>query len=81
MLNFFKKILKIFRNDKIKKFRCLFSQKLSKLTLLISKNWIYYLIVSYLLRKPTNNRTRQKIQQNLLKCIKEQNLLGTKLIN
>ena len=37
--------------------------KLSKLTRVISKNWIYYLIVSYLLGKPTNNRTRQKIQQ------------------
>ena len=64
---------KFFRNDKIKKIRCLFSLKLSKLIFLISKNWIYYLIASYLLGKPTNNRIRQKIQQNLLKCIKVQN--------
>ena len=35
-----------------------------------SKN---YLIASYLLGKPTNNRTSQKIQQNLMKCIKVQN--------
>ena len=48
---------------------------------LVSKNWIYYLIANYLLRKPTNNRTRQKIQLNLLKCIKVQNGSGTKLIN
>ena len=55
--------------------------KLSKLTLLISKNWIYYLIASYLLRKPTNNTTHQKIQLNLLKCIEVQNRSGAKLIN
>ena len=42
---------------------------------------IYYLIASYLLRKPTNKRTRQKIQHNLMKYIKEQNGKGTKLIN
>ena len=59
----------------------MFLLKLSKLTLLISKNWIYYLIASYLPGKPTNNRTSQKIQLNLLKCIKEQNRSGTKLIN
>ena len=40
----------------------------------------YYLIASYLLEKPTNSRTRQKIQQNLMKCIKVQNQSGTKLI-
>ena len=39
-----------------------------------------YLIVSYLLGKPTNSRTRQKIHQNLMKCIKVQNQSGTKLI-
>ena len=44
-------------------------------------NWKYYLIASYLLGNPTNNRTSQKIQQNLLKCIKVQNQSGTKLIN
>ena len=56
---------------------------------MISKIWIYYythntkyyLIASYLLGKPTNNRTSQKIQQNLMKCIKVQNQSGTKLIN
>ena len=36
-------------------------------------NTKYYLIASYFLGKSTNNRTRQKIQQNLMKCIKEQN--------
>ena len=40
----------------------------------------YYLIASYLLGKPTNNRARYKIQQNLMKCIKVQNQSGTKLI-
>ena len=49
---------------------------------MISKIWIdyvahnntkYYLIASYLLGKPTINRTRQKINQNLMKCIKVQN--------
>ena len=63
--------------------------KLRELTWIISKNWIYYaahnntkyyLIASYLLGKPTNSRTRQKIQQNLMKCIKVQNQSGTKLI-
>ena len=53
------------------------------------ENWIYYavryntkyyLIASYLLKKPTNNRTHQKVHQNLMKCIKVQNQLGTKLI-
>ena len=43
-------------------------------------NTKYYLIASYLLGKPTNSRIRQKIQQNLLKCIKVQNQSGTKLI-
>ena len=33
-------------------------------------NTKYYLITLYLLGKPTNNRLRQKIQQNLIKCIK-----------
>ena len=55
--------------------------KLSKLTFLISKNWIYYLIASCLLGKSKSNRTRQKIQLNLLKCKKVQNRSGTKLIN
>ena len=63
--------------------------KLRELTWIISKIWIYYvahnntkyyLIASYLLGKPTNNRTRQKIQQNLMKWIKVQNQSGTKLI-
>ena len=36
---------------------------------------------SYLLGKPTNKRTSPKIQQNLMKCIKEQSLSETKLIN
>ena len=44
---------------------------------IIKKN---YLIASYLLEKSTNNRTRQKIQQNLMKCIKVQNQSGTNLI-
>ena len=44
-------------------------------------NTKYYLIASYLLGKPTNNRARKKIQQSLMKCIKDQNWLGTKLIN
>ena len=35
-------------------------------------NLIYYLMTSYLLRKPTNNRTRQNMQQNLMKFIKVQ---------
>ena len=39
-----------------------------------------YLIASYLLGKPTNSRTRQKIQKNLMKCIKVQNQSRTKLI-
>ena len=43
-------------------------------------NTKYYLIASYLLRKPTNSRTRPKIQQDLMKCIKVQNQSGTKLI-
>ena len=42
-------------------------------------NTKYYLIASYLLEKPTNSRTHQKIQQNLMKC-KVQNQSGTKLI-
>ena len=44
-------------------------------------NTKYYLIASYLLGKPTNNRARQKIQQTLMKCIKVQNRSGTKLMN
>ena len=40
-------------------------------------NTKYYLIAPYLLGKPTNSRTRQKIQQNLMKCIKVQNQSGT----
>ena len=55
--------------------------KLRELTWIISKNWIFYLIASYLIGKPTNNSTRQKIQQNLMKFIKEQNRSITKLIN
>ena len=64
--------------------------KLSNLTWVISKNWIYYaahnntkyyLIASYLLGKSKNNRTRQKILQNLMKCIIEQIRSGTKQIN
>ena len=43
-------------------------------------NTKYYLIASYLPGKPTNNRTHQKIQQNLMNCIKVQNQSGTKLI-
>ena len=39
----------------------------------VHNNTKYYLIASYLLRKPTNNGTRQKIQQYLMKCIKVQN--------
>ena len=77
----FKKFLLIFFVTQNKKFRCLFLLKLSKLTFLIFKNWIYYLIAPYLLEKITNNRARQKMQQNLLKCIKVQNRSGTKLIN
>ena len=42
-------------------------------------NTSYYLIASYFL-EITNNRTHQKIQQNLMKCIKVQNQSGTKLI-
>ena len=44
-------------------------------------NTNYYLIASYLLGKPTNNRIRYKIQQSLMKYIKVQNQSGTKLIN
>ena len=40
----------------------------------------YYLIASYLLGKSTNNRTCQKIQQNIMKCIEVQNQSGAKLI-
>ena len=43
-------------------------------------NTKYYLIASYLLGNLTNSRTRQQIQQNLMKCIKVQNQSGTKLI-
>ena len=43
-------------------------------------NTKYYLIASYLLGKPTNSRTRQKIHQTLMKCIKVKNQSGTKLI-
>ena len=64
--------------------------KLWELTWIISKFWMYYaaqnntkyyFIASYLLGKPTNNRSRQKILQNMMKCIKEQNQSGVKLIN
>ena len=66
----------------------MFLLKLRELTWIISKFCIYYkafnnkyyLIASYLLGKPTNSRTRQKIQQNLMKCIKVQNQSGTKPI-
>ena len=34
--------------------------KLSKLTWVITKNWIYYLIASYLLGNPINNITVRK---------------------
>ena len=60
-------------------------QKLRELIWIVFKNLIYYaghnntkyyLVVSYLHGKPTNNRIRQKIQQNLMKCIKEQNRSG-----
>ena len=44
-------------------------------------NTKYYLISSYLHGKSTNSRISQKIQQNLMKCIKVQNQSGTKLIN
>ena len=63
--------------------------KIKRIKLIISKFWMYYatlnntkyyLIASYLLGKPTNSRTRQKIQLNLMKCIKVQNQLGTKPI-
>ena len=56
--------------------------KIKKINLNNIKNWIYYtahnntkyyLIASYLLGKPTNSRTHQKIQQSLVKFIKEQN--------
>ena len=43
-------------------------------------NTKYYLTASYLLGKPTNSKTRQKIQQNLMKCIKVKNQSETKLI-
>ena len=48
-------------------------QKLRELIWIVFKNLIYYaahnntkyyLVASYLLVKPTNNTTRQKIQQN-----------------
>ena len=67
----------------------LFWLKLRELTWIISKIWIYYaahnntkyyLVASYLLGKPTNSRTRQKIHQILMKRIKVQNQSGTKLI-
>ena len=43
-------------------------------------NTKYYLIASCLLGKQTNSRTLQKIQQNLMKCVKVTNQSGTKLI-
>ena len=61
--------------------------KFKRIKLIIFKNWIYYvahnnikyyLIASYLLGKPTNNRTNQKIKQNLMKCINVQNRSGPK---
>ena len=67
----------------------MFLLKLRELTWILSKiliyyveynNTKYYLIASYLLGKPTNNRTSQKILKNLMKCIKVQNQSGTKLI-
>ena len=39
------------------------------------------LTASFLLKKQTNNRTHQNIQQNMMKCIKVQNRKGTKQIN
>ena len=63
--------------------------KVKRINLNDIENWIYYavhnntkyyLISFYLLGKPTNSRTRQKIHQNLMKCIKVQNQSGTKLI-
>ena len=62
--------------------------KVKRINLNNIENWIYYaafnnkyyLIASYLLWKPTNSRTCQKIQQNLMKCIKVQNQSRTKLI-
>ena len=63
--------------------------KVKRIKLNNIENWIYYathnktkyyLIASYLLRKPTNSRTRQKIQRNLMRFIKEQNRSGIKLI-
>ena len=63
----------------------MFLLKLRELTLKkILISWIYYaahyntryyLIASYFLVKPTNNRTRQKIQQNLMNGIKVSNKL------
>ena len=37
--------------------------------LCFANNTKYFLIASYLLGKPKNNKTRQKTQQNLMKCI------------
>ena len=44
-------------------------------------NTKYYLIASYFLGKSTNSRTRQKIQQSLMKYKKIQNQSGTKQLN
>ena len=41
-------------------------------------NTKYYLIASYLLGKPTNNRISQKIQLNLIKFIKVQKWIRNK---
>ena len=63
--------------------------KIKRINLNNIENWMYYaahnntkyyLIASYLQGKPTNSRTRQKMQQNLMKFIKVQNQSGTKLI-
>ena len=72
MIKLLNKIKIIYRNYKFFYliFRCFLLLKWRELTWIISKNWIYYtahnntkyyLITSYLLGKPTNNRTRQKI--------------------
>ena len=82
------KLKKNFIATKLKNLDFCYYKKLSKLTWAISKNWIYYaahniikyyLIASYIFGKSINNRARQKIQQNLMKNIKEKKSIRGKV--
>ena len=74
----------------MKIYRGLFLLKLIELTLIISKNWIYYAVHITLsvislhrifFAKPANNKTHHTIQQNLIKYKQVQSRLGTKSNN